>query len=120
MGRGACTLDPLSPMATQKGWIRVAAAYANYQKSLGCGMCLEITGMGSGSGNDPIVGKRKAVIVDLCAGGCGNSKNEFIASSNRPFPSFLLPLFWCVTIEMKINLGIKFIFIGKVAHQDSF
>ena len=78
MGKGACTLDPLSPMATQNGWIRVAAAYANFQGSLGCGMCLEITGTGSGSGNDPIVGKRKAVIIDLCAAGCGDSKIKFV------------------------------------------
>ena len=61
-------------MATQAGWIRVAAGPAVYRRSLGCGMCLEITGTGTGSGNNPIVGKRKAVIVDQCAAGCGNSK----------------------------------------------
>ena len=61
-------------MVVQDGWIRVAAAPAIYQQSIGCGMCLEITGTGSGSGRDPIVGKRKAVIVDQCAAGCGNSE----------------------------------------------
>ena len=74
MGRGACTLDPLSPMATQPGWIRVAAGPTTFQQSLGCGMCLEVRGKGSGSGNNPIVGKKKAVVVDHCAGGCGSSK----------------------------------------------
>ena len=73
-GRGACTLDPLSPMATQPGWIRVAAGPKTFQRSLGCGMCLEIKGSGQGSGNNPIVGKRKAVIVDYCAAGCESSK----------------------------------------------
>jgi len=77
VGRGACTLDPLSPMATQPGWIRVAAGPATFQRSLGCGMCLEITGTGTGSGNDPIVGKRKAVIVDYCAAGCGDNGMDF-------------------------------------------
>ena len=66
-----------------KEWIRVAAGPETYQKSLGCGMCLEITAKGVGSGNDPIVGKIKAVIVDECAGGCGKSKNEFVASSTE-------------------------------------
>ena len=75
MGKGQCTLDPLSPMAIQPGWIRVAAAPAVYRKSLGCGMCLEISGKGTGSGHDPIVEKRKAVIVDQCAAGCGNGES---------------------------------------------
>ncbi|KAL9952158.1 hypothetical protein ACROYT_G039371 [Oculina patagonica] len=77
VGKGQCTLDPLSPMATQHGWIRVAAAPASYQRSLGCGMCLEITGNGEGSGNDPIVGKTKAVVVDQCAAGCGQTGIDF-------------------------------------------
>ncbi|KAM7428370.1 hypothetical protein ABFA07_020644 [Porites harrisoni] len=77
VGKGQCTLDPLSPMATQAGWIRVAAGPAVYRRSLGCGMCLEITGTGTGSGNNPIVGKRKAVIVDQCAAGCGNNGMDF-------------------------------------------
>ncbi|KAL9952159.1 hypothetical protein ACROYT_G039372 [Oculina patagonica] len=72
-GKGQCTLDPYSPMATQEGWILVAAGPATYQQSLGCGMCLEITGNGEGSGNNPIVGKTKAVVVDQCAAGCGQT-----------------------------------------------
>ena len=63
-------------MATQANWIRVAAAPKTFQQSLGCGMCLEITGTGEGSGHNPIKGKRKAVIVDECASGCGQSKTE--------------------------------------------
>jgi len=76
-GGGKCTLDPLSPMATQDNWIRVAAGPGTFQQSLGCGMCLEITGKGEGSGLDPIKGKRKTVIVDLCAGGCGQTGIDF-------------------------------------------
>ncbi|XP_078352117.1 uncharacterized protein LOC144636790 [Oculina patagonica] len=60
-------------MASKHGWIRVAAGPATFQRSLGCGMCLKITGKGKGSGNNPIVGKTKAVIVDQCAGGCGET-----------------------------------------------
>lgn len=70
-------------MATQANWIRVAAAPKVYQQSLGCGMCLEITGTGEGSGHNPIKGKRKAVIVDLCPGGCGQSKIEFVGCCFR-------------------------------------
>ena len=65
-------------MATQDNWIRVAAGPGTFQQSLGCGMCLEITGKGEGSGHNPIKGKRKAVIVDLCATGCGQSRIEFV------------------------------------------
>ncbi|KAK2567534.1 C-type mannose receptor 2 [Acropora cervicornis] len=64
-------------MATQPGWILVAAGPKTFQKSLGCGMCLEIQGSGQGSGNNPIVGKRKAVIVDYCAAGCGSNGVDF-------------------------------------------
>ncbi|XP_032235845.1 uncharacterized protein LOC116617322 [Nematostella vectensis] len=67
-GKGACTLDPLAPLANQPGWIRVAAGAPNYQSSLGCGMCVEIDGKGEGLGLDPIKGRRKAIIHDLCVG----------------------------------------------------
>jgi len=70
-------------MATQNNWIRVAAGPKTFQQSLGCGMCLEITGKGEGSGHNPIKGKRKAVIVDLCAEGCGQSKIEFVGRCFR-------------------------------------
>ncbi|KAL9952114.1 hypothetical protein ACROYT_G039321 [Oculina patagonica] len=69
-GGGACALDPLSPMSSQPGWIRVAAGRDDFQKSLGCGMCVEITGSGQGSGSDPVTGVIKAIVHDLC-GGCG-------------------------------------------------
>ncbi|XP_048586289.1 uncharacterized protein LOC5509740 [Nematostella vectensis] len=68
-GGGACSLDPLSPLASQPGWIRVAAGYEDFQGSLGCGMCLEIKGSGKGSGSDPVTGTLKGVVHDLC-GGC--------------------------------------------------
>jgi len=57
-------------MSSQPGWIRVAAGSDDFQKSLGCGMCVEITGSGKGSGLDPVTGVTKAIVHDLC-GGCG-------------------------------------------------
>ena len=50
---------------------------------------------------------------------------------NRPFPSYLLPLYqnesWCETIHIKMSSTYRFIFvqiklivIGKVLHEDSF
>jgi len=75
-GGGACTLDPLPPMATQQNWIVVAAGPNAFQQSLGCGMCLEINGNGVGSGQNPIRGKRNAVIVDLCPE-CGSMVKFF-------------------------------------------
>ncbi|XP_068731175.1 uncharacterized protein [Montipora capricornis] len=90
VGRGACTLDPLSPMVTQPGWIGVAAGPEIFQRSLGCGMCLEIEGSGYGSGNNPIVGKKKAVIVDYCASGCGeNGLDLFVPGDGRWKISFV-------------------------------
>lgn len=68
-GGGACTLDPPSPMASQPGWILVAAGQYDFLKSLGCGMCVEIRGTGKGSGADPVTGVTKAVVHDLC-GAC--------------------------------------------------
>ena len=61
-------MDPLPPVYTQKNWIKVAAGYDDYQKSLGCGMCLKVTGTGKGSGSNPIIGPYYAVVVDLCDG----------------------------------------------------
>lgn len=62
-------MDPLSPMAKQEGWILVAAGAADFLKSLGCGMCVEIKGSGKGSGTNPVTGVLKAIVHDLC-GGC--------------------------------------------------
>lgn len=56
-------------MASQPGWIRVAAGQADFRQSLGCGMCVEIKGSGKGSGANPVTGVLKAVVHDLC-GGC--------------------------------------------------
>ncbi|KAJ7354970.1 hypothetical protein OS493_029080 [Desmophyllum pertusum] len=57
-------------MASQSGWIRVAANNDDFKNSLGCGMCVEITGSGKGSGSNPVTGVTKAIVHDLC-GGCG-------------------------------------------------
>lgn len=62
-------------MNKEPGWITVAAGKDDYQKSLGCGMCVEIKGDGTSSlggdtGSDiPIKGPFKATVIDLC-GGC--------------------------------------------------
>ena len=56
-------------MATQPGWIRVAGSHSDVQKSLGCGMCVEIKGSGKGKGISPITGVKKAIIIDKC-GAC--------------------------------------------------
>ena len=69
-GDGVCALDPLSPMSSQNGWIRVAAGPDDFQKSLGCGMCVEIKGLGKGSDT----GVTKAIVHDLC-GSC--DKGDF-------------------------------------------
>ena len=73
-GGGACALDPPSPLNSQPGWIMVAAGKYDYQKSVGCGMCIEITAKGEQTspetgGPTPMKGTYKAYIVDLC-GGC--------------------------------------------------
>ena len=73
-GGGACALDPPSPVNSQPGWIMVAAGQYDYQKSVGCGMCIEITANGEQTspetgGPTPMKGTYKANIVDLC-GGC--------------------------------------------------
>ena len=73
-GGGACALDPPSPVNSQPGWIMVAAGQYDYQKSVGCGMCIEITANGEQTspetgGPTPMKGTYKAYIVDLC-GGC--------------------------------------------------
>ena len=71
-GTGACSLDPMPKVFTQKGWIKVAAGAPDYQKSLGCGMCLKIEASGKpvAKGNKPLKGTYYAVINDLC-GACG-------------------------------------------------
>ena len=73
-GGGACALDPPSPLNKQPGWIMVAAGKYDYQKSLGCGMCIEIKANGeqaspSTGGPTPMKGTYKAYVGDLC-GGC--------------------------------------------------
>ncbi len=83
MGSGACSLDPMPDVYTQKNWIKVAAGEENFQKSLGCGACLKVEASGKpvgGKGNKPLKGTYYAVIVDLC-GACGKGKIfSFISS----------------------------------------
>ena len=66
-------MDPLPDVQTQKGWIKVAAGQPDYQKSLGCGMCLKVEASGKpvgGRGSVELKGTYYAVVVDLC-GACG-------------------------------------------------
>lgn len=70
-------------MATRDNWIVADAGPNTYKQSLGCGMCLKISGKGEGNGHDPIIGTTYAVTVDECAGGCGQCKIEFVGSSFR-------------------------------------
>jgi hypothetical protein len=92
-GVGACELDPISPVNSQQDWIMVAAGQYDYQKSVGCGMCIEVKGDGTPStpngGNDiPIKGPYKATVIDLC-GDCNQGD------------TFNLPIFQSCAIHFK-------------------
>ena len=83
-GGGACSLDPLTTDFSHKGWLKVAAGDGEFQKSLGCGMCVEIKGQGILADlarrgkipKTPIVGPIYAIVIDRC-GNCkqGNKSN---------------------------------------------
>jgi len=83
-GGGACSLDPLTTDYSHRGWIKVAAGDGEFQKSLGCGMCVEIKGQGilaelAGRGKipkTPIIGPVYAVVIDRC-GNCKQGKNYY-------------------------------------------
>ena len=80
-GGSACTLDPLTSDYSHKGWIKVAAGDSEFQKSLGCGMCVEIKGQGilaelAEKGTipkTPIIGPVYAFVIDRC-GNCKQGK----------------------------------------------
>lgn len=80
-GGGACSLDPLTSDYSHKGWIKVAAGDGEFQKSLGCGMCVEIKGHGilaelAEKGTipkTPIIGPIYAFVIDRC-GNCKQGK----------------------------------------------
>lgn len=59
----------------------MAANNDDFKNSLGCGMCVEITGSGKGSGSDPVIGVTKAIVHDLC-GGCGKGDLELRRASD--------------------------------------
>ena len=70
-------MDPLTTDYSHIGWIKVAAGDGEFQKSLGCGMCVEIKGQGilaELAGREripktPIIGPVYAVVIDRC-GNC--------------------------------------------------
>lgn len=91
-GGGACALDPPSPLNKQPDWIMVAAGEDDYQQSLGCGMCIEITANGeqtdpSTGGPTPMNGTYKAYIGDLC-GGCKHGGLTVVVILNEWYTSF--------------------------------
>jgi len=65
---GSCTLDQnLPPVAlTSEIYSTVAMNNPQYYSSLSCGMCIQMTGEGVGSGNDPIDGTFIVFVTDLC------------------------------------------------------
>ena len=84
-GGGACSFDPLTMDYSHRGWVKVAAGDSEFQKSLGCGMCVEIKGEGTLADlsnrakipKTPIIGPIYAMVIDRC-GNCqkGNSKGK--------------------------------------------
>eukprot|EP00794_Sanderia_malayensis_P003439 gene3439-3934_t len=78
VGTGACSLDPMPAVFTQKNWIKVAAGEPDFQSGLGCGTCLKIEASGKpvAKGNKALKGTYYAVIVDLC-GACGQGDLDF-------------------------------------------
>ena len=86
-GGGACALDPPSPLNKQPDWIMVAAGEDDYQKSLGCGMCIEIKANGeqtspSTGGPTPMKGTYKAYIGDWC-GSCKQGRLTVVVVLNE-------------------------------------
>jgi len=87
-GGGACSLDPLTTDYSHRGWIKVAAGDGEFQKTLGCGMCVEIEGQGilaelAGRGKipkTPIIGPVYAVVIDRC----GNCKQGYDLHTSTP------------------------------------
>ncbi|XP_068683269.1 uncharacterized protein [Montipora foliosa] len=80
-GGGACFFDPLTTDYSHRGWIKVAAGDGEFQKSLGCGMCVEIKGDGiladlssrAKIPKTPIIGPIYAIVIDRC----GNCQKGF-------------------------------------------
>ena len=85
-GGGACSLDPLTSDYSHKGWIKVAAGDGEFQKSLGCGMCVEITGQGILADltekrripKTPIIGPIYAFVIDRCGNCKQGESNELL------------------------------------------
>ncbi|XP_022807363.1 uncharacterized protein LOC111344405, partial [Stylophora pistillata] len=89
-GGGACSLDPLTSDYSHQGWIKVAAGDGEFQKSLGCGMCVEITGEGILADltekrripKTPILGPIYAFVIDRC-GNCKQGFDLYAPGSNQ-------------------------------------
>lgn len=68
---GNCAMRQPRP-AFYQGMVPVAINDAQYEGSLTCGTCLQVTGSGRGSGGNPIKGTFKAYIMDrfVCPSCC--------------------------------------------------
>jgi len=65
-GGGACTLDP-TPFAGSNGVTTTVAISADvWDSSYACGMCIQVTATGSGSGSNPVKGTFIAYVNNLC------------------------------------------------------
>lgn len=114
-GGGACSLDPLTSDYSHKGWIKVAGSDGEFQKSLGCGMCVEITGQGiladlTEKGRipkTPILGPIYAFVIDRC-GNCKQGFDLYTPGSDQWKTQF--KAIDCPTVS-GINGNIKFRFL---------
>jgi len=114
-GGGACSLDPLTSDYSHKGWIKVAAGDGEFQKSLGCGMCVEIKGHGilaelAEKGTipkTPIIGPIYAFVIDRC-GNCKQGFDLYAPGSDQWRTQFRA--IDCPTVT-GINGNIKFRFV---------
>lgn len=61
---GSCSLDPSPTWATLS--TTVAMNFDQYFSSAACGMCLQVTGSGVGSGADPITGTFMVYVNNKC------------------------------------------------------
>ena len=63
---GSCTLDSPTPPSGSNQDIRVAINSPQYYGSAACGMCMQMTGDGVGSGADPIDGTFIVFVDNIC------------------------------------------------------
>jgi len=103
---GACTLDkPTWPNL----WATVAIANPSWYGSASCGMCLQFTGDGTGSGADPVPTSPTLVYVtDLCPGCPGaNLDLSFVAQRDGQWG-----IHW-IAVPCPVVGSVTFVFQGS-------